>query len=45
MAVVGLEHLGEPELPAKVVAGPRSCATVVTLDVLRSWHQGFLLKA
>ena len=44
-ALAVLEHLGEPELPAKVVVGPRSCATVVTLDVLRSWHQGFLLKA
>ncbi|GEM82011.1 HAD family hydrolase [Meiothermus hypogaeus] len=37
-ALAVLEHLGEPELPAKVVEGPRSCATVVTLDLLRGWH-------
>ncbi len=38
-ALAVMEHLGEPEVPARVVAGPRSCATVLTLEVLRDWHQ------
>ncbi|GIW26094.1 HAD family hydrolase [Meiothermus sp.] len=41
-ALAVLEHLGEPELPAQVVAGPRSCAMVVTLEVLRDWHGRFV---
>jgi beta-phosphoglucomutase-like phosphatase (HAD superfamily) len=41
-ALAVLEHLGEPGLPAQVVAGPRSCAMVVTLEVLRDWHGRFV---
>lgn len=43
-ALAVMEHLGEPELPARVVAGPRSCSTVVTLEVLEDWRQTHLLK-
>ncbi|WP_018466116.1 HAD-IA family hydrolase [Calidithermus timidus] len=41
-ALAVLEHLGEPELPARVVAGPRSCAMVVSLEVLREWYGRFV---
>jgi HAD superfamily hydrolase (TIGR01509 family) len=41
-ALAVLEHLGEPELPAKVLEGPRGCSMVLTLEVLRNWHGMFV---
>jgi len=36
-ALAVLEHLGEPDLPAKVLAGPTEGRVVVTLELLREW--------
>lgn len=41
-ALAVLEHLGEPGLPARMVAGPHSHSAVVTLEVLRDWHGRFV---
>lgn len=36
-ALAVLEHLGEPELPARVLAGPAAGPVVVTPELLRDW--------
>lgn len=41
-ALAVMEHLGEPELPAKVIAGPKTCDTVLTVDTLQDWHRMFV---